>query len=178
MEKQCELNAAHESIQLAGTKFDIEGLHCANCAMKIEAKLNQTPGIEEAVLNFTTKKIIAKSDLEPTELLKVVRGVVDSIEDGVTVTYLQQPKKQALISFKSNWNLILGVPVYLAGLGLHLEPLVLLAYAIIGFGVIKTAVKNVANRDFFEENFLMSVATLGAIAIGEYNRTFYTCTTI
>ena len=169
MEKQCELNAAHESIQLAGTKFDIEGLHCANCAMKIEAKLNQTPGIEEAVLNFTTKKIIAKSDLEPTELLKVVRGVVDSIEDGVTVTYLQQPKKQALISFKSNWNLILGVPVYLAGLGLHLEPLVLLAYAIIGFGVIKTAVKNVANRDFFEENFLMSVATLGAIAIGEYN---------
>lgn len=169
MEKQCDINAGHEPINMTGVKFDIEGLNCANCAMKIEAKLNQTPGIEEAVLNFTTKKIIAKSDLARHELLTIIQNVVDGIEEGVTISYPQNQEKQKLISVQKNWNLMLGIPLYLAGLLGQLELLILLAYTLIGFKVVKTAVKNVLNKDFFEENFLMTVATLGAIAIGEYN---------
>lgn len=44
----------------------------------------------------------------------------------------------------------------------------LLAYVIIGYDVILTAFKNMLNRNFFDEMFLMAVATFGAIAIGEY----------
>lgn len=169
MEKQCDLVPQNEPAHLAGIRFDVEGLNCANCAMKIEAKLNLTPGIEEAVLNFTTKKIIVKSDLERPELLATIQGVVDGIEDGVTISYPRTQEKQRLISFQKNWNLAVGIPLYLAGLIFHLEWLVIFAYAIIGFHVVRTAVKNIMNGDFFEENFLMTVATLGAIAIGEYN---------
>lgn len=51
----------------------------------------------------------------------------------------------------------------LGKLGLFLVP-----YLIIGFSVIKEAVENIFHGEFFDENFLMTVATIGAFAIGEY----------
>ncbi|MDR0222104.1 MAG: cadmium-translocating P-type ATPase [Oscillospiraceae bacterium] len=44
----------------------------------------------------------------------------------------------------------------------------LASYLIVGFGVIVRAVKGVVKGDVFNENFLMLIATIGAIAIGEY----------
>ena len=46
--------------------------------------------------------------------------------------------------------------------------LFLAAYLIAGGDVLLTALKNIKKGDFFDENFLMGVATLGAFAIGEY----------
>lgn len=51
----------------------------------------------------------------------------------------------------------------LANLAIFLVP-----YLIIGFSVIKEAIENIFHGDFFDENFLMTVATIGAFAIGEY----------
>ena len=48
-------------------------------------------------------------------------------------------------------------------LGIFLVP-----YLIIGFSVIKEAIENIFHGEFFDENFLMTVATIGAFAIGEY----------
>lgn len=44
----------------------------------------------------------------------------------------------------------------------------IIAYLIIGYDIIKEAIENIFNGEFFDETFLMSVATIGAIAIGEY----------
>ena len=46
--------------------------------------------------------------------------------------------------------------------------LMLAAYILLGKDTVLKAVKNVEKGDFFDENFLMTVATLGAIIIGEY----------
>ena len=46
--------------------------------------------------------------------------------------------------------------------------LMLVAYILLGKDTVLKAVKNVEKGDFFDENFLMTVATLGAIMIGEY----------
>ena len=46
--------------------------------------------------------------------------------------------------------------------------LMLVAYILLGKDTVLKAVKNVEKGDFFDENFLMTVATLGAIIIGEY----------
>ena len=43
-----------------------------------------------------------------------------------------------------------------------------LAYAVIGADVVYRAVRNLLHGNFFDEHFLMSIATLGAFAIGEY----------
>ena len=59
-------------------------------------------------------------------------------------------------------NHFFDLPI-LGKLGLFLVP-----YLIIGFSVIREAVENIFHGDFFDENFLMTVATIGAFAIGEY----------
>lgn len=41
-------------------------------------------------------------------------------------------------------------------------------YLIIGFDILKKAVRGIANRQVFDENFLMAAATIGAIVLGEY----------
>lgn len=46
--------------------------------------------------------------------------------------------------------------------------LFLIPYLIIGYDILKKAFKGILNRQVFDENFLMAVATIGAIALGEY----------
>ncbi len=46
--------------------------------------------------------------------------------------------------------------------------LYIISYLIIGFPILKKAFRNITKGDFFDENFLMAIATIGAFAIGEY----------
>ncbi len=47
-------------------------------------------------------------------------------------------------------------------------PLFIAAYLLVGWEILYSAVRNMTRGSFFDENFLMSIATLGAFAIGEY----------
>ncbi len=64
-------------------EFILEGLHCANCAAKIEAKLNKDPAYEEVKFSFATLELEIHTDKE--DIRDEVQTVVDSIEDGVNV---------------------------------------------------------------------------------------------
>lgn len=72
--------------------------------------------------------------------------------------------------------LIIGILTFAAALTFHsLTPLEWLsvvlfaaAYLILGYNVIVATVKNVSKGNFFDENFLMTIATIGAFALGEY----------
>ena len=46
--------------------------------------------------------------------------------------------------------------------------LYMIPYLVIGYDILKKAVKGIMNRQVFDENFLMAVATVGAIALGDY----------
>ena len=46
--------------------------------------------------------------------------------------------------------------------------LYMVPYFIVGYDILKKALKSIKNREAFDENFLMAVATVGAIALGEY----------
>ncbi len=46
--------------------------------------------------------------------------------------------------------------------------LFLISYFIVGYDIIKKALKNIKKGDFFDENFLMAVATIGAFLVGEF----------
>lgn len=47
--------------------------------------------------------------------------------------------------------------------------LFLITYFIIGYDILKKAIKGILNRQVFDENFLMAIATVGAITLGEYS---------
>ena len=64
-------------------EFILEGLHCANCAAKIEKKLNTDPSYQKVSFSSTTLELEIHSDKE--DIRDEVQRTVDAIEDGVTV---------------------------------------------------------------------------------------------
>ena len=53
--------------------------------------------------------------------------------------------------------------------------LYMVPYLVIGYDILKKAFKGIRNRQVFDENFLMAVATIGAIALGDYQEALRLC---
>jgi copper chaperone CopZ len=45
-------------------RFNVEGIDCANCAAKMEEKINKIPGVESAVLSFMAQKLTIECEPE------------------------------------------------------------------------------------------------------------------
>ena len=70
---------------------------------------------------------------------------------------------------KENIRLIIGAIIFVVGMLLNENPILLvISYLIIGAEVLLNAIRNIVKGKVFDENFLMSIATIGAIAIGQY----------
>ena len=157
--------------------YRLEGLDCANCAMKIEKGVQQIDGVKEATVNFTSGKLTI--DVEEDRLATVeqeTKKVVRELEPDVKVTEIDKEKVSEHGNEKER-NTLIRILFSLAGIAVLLlfdfnEPIrligYLLIYLLIGYDVVKKAVMNIVKGQIFDENFLMSVATIGAMLIGEY----------
>ena len=65
-------------------------------------------------------------------------------------------------------GLLLAAAHFVPLAGLWRLPVFLVPYLIIGWDVLWKAARNIANGQVFDENFLMSIATVGALILGEY----------
>lgn len=153
----------------------LEGLCCANCAAKIETKIRQMDEIEEASLTFATKQLrISASNYD--NLLPKLQEIVDSVENGVTVIPKKNAKKETPEETNDLISIGIGTLLFIAGGIIEKTSLPAIipfavfvaAYLILGGEVLMTAAKNIKKRQIFDENFLMSIATLGAFAIQEW----------
>lgn len=157
--------------------YRLEGLDCANCAMKIEKGVQKINGVKEATVNFTSGKLTI--DAEEDHLATIeqeIKKVVKELEPDVKVTEIDKEKVSEHGNEKER-NTLFRILFSLAGIALLLlfdfnEPIrligYLLIYLLIGYDVVKKAVMNIVKGKIFDENFLMSVATIGAMLIGEY----------
>lgn len=157
--------------------YRLEGLDCANCAMKIEKGVQKINGVKEATVNFTSGKLTI--DAEEDHLATIeqeTKKVVKELEPDVKVTEIDKEKVSEHGNEKKR-NTLFRILFSLAGIALLLlfdfnEPIrligYLLIYLLIGYDVVKKAVMNIVKGKIFDENFLMSVATIGAMLIGEY----------
>ena len=73
-------------------RFHLAGLTCSHCAMKIEEKMGSYPFVESSVMNFIAQEltITLKEDSKAEELLDLVQKTVDHIEDGITVSRIDE----------------------------------------------------------------------------------------
>ncbi len=68
--------------------FILEGLDCANCAAKIEDKLNGVKGVSEATVNFMTSKVtIVGEDEEFDEIMKRAIDIIKKYEPDAQIKY-------------------------------------------------------------------------------------------
>ncbi len=224
-------------------KFLLNGLDCANCANKIEDRINKLESIKEATVNFSTATLILeiKDGYEKEDIINEVKNIIKKLEPGVKVTEKigkavanrnikkcesakcsisdhkhehssndsgcldkghNHTKKTNVnnvedndevhhedkhkeehghdhshdgqsFKIKDNLTLIIGAIIYIIaiitnGNGLLSIILFAISYGLIGGKVVLTAIRNILRGEIFDENFLMTVATLGAFIIGEY----------
>lgn len=194
-------------------KLVLSGLNCANCANKIEAKVNKIKGIESASLNFSTTILTVEieKEEEKNNIVNEIKLIVKKLEPHVKVIEKLDNKdinvgkisctsgcctdshnhennnegrhshnhefkeRSGFVGYvKDNLLLIIGTIVYIIALAYKSNENLLsfilfgISYLIIGGEVILTAIKNILRGEIFDENFLMSIATIGAFFIGEY----------
>lgn len=168
-------------------KYILKGLGCANCAAKMEEKINKLNEIKSASINFTTKTLTLelKEDVKENNVISKIDDIVKSIEPDVKLLEISKELKE-----QDNDNgddddeeedeekialakIIISGILCLLGIFLNVNDgfkfaIFLISYIIIGYDIIFKAIKNMFRGKVFDETFLMSISTIGAFAIGEF----------
>lgn len=151
-------------------EFLLENLNCASCAGKIENQLKNE--FDNVQFNFVNKKLKLSSDMAIEPLKKNIQLIVDNIEDGVTVLSNEDDHHHDH-SHKSDYvQFAAGLLLFIGGLLTDIEvfgvdPILLAAYIVGGYEVVLRAFKDLSKGQWFDEHFLMTIATFAAIYVGE-----------
>ena len=156
---------------LERTVVRVAGMDCASCAATVEKRVNQLPGVHRAVVNFAAGRLDAAHDpgLALEEIEKAVRDAgyaVESAQEVGRLPFWRTPR--ALSVFASALLFVLGLALGLAGapevasVGAYLA-----AIAVGGVPIFRAAIAGLRARHM-DMNVLMSVATVGAVGIGQW----------
>ena len=162
------------------------GLTCAHCAEVIGDRVQSIDGVKNSHLNFVNKKLTLEidSDINKDKVINSVIELIDSIEPGLDIQVqnksesakeIKKVEKKKDNSKKDLFKIIAGVLVFIfafyqeaTGIESRYSLIVfIVSYILVGGDVLYKALKNIKNGRIFDENFLMTVATVGAISIGE-----------
>ncbi|KXZ39396.1 Cd2+/Zn2+-exporting ATPase [Alkalithermobacter thermoalcaliphilus JW-YL-7 = DSM 7308] len=159
-------------------EFILEGLACASCACLIEDEISKIDQVNLASLNFATKTLkVQIKDINSVYIVtRQIKDIIKNLEPDVLVFEKQPENKKHIYkndSFKKNINVLVGAFIFVIAILFNFPSkvkifLYTVSYIFIGSDVIVKAVKNLFRKKFFDENFLMSIATVGAFAIHEY----------
>ena len=169
----------------------LQGLTCANCAGKIEIAVNKMKETKEAQINLVKQEMYISLQENAAEdvVFDKVKKTVHKYEPEVEVTTQKKvhahshdccccsaddchghtQEEEGSIK-KTISRFVIGIFFFVAANlieGIWQVPLFLVAYFIFGYDVLWRAMKNIAKGQVFDENFLMSLSTIGAMAIGE-----------
>ncbi len=151
----------------------IEGMDCANCAIKIEKELNLQSDIEQAQIDFARGKVILtlNDGVHFGEAnLKRWQEAVKKVED-VKLTPQQAFKTQTNKQISVHEGFLISAGILVLGSffihSVYFKILLAVVYFPIAYPVLRKAVMNLKNGEWFDETFLMSIATLGAMGIGD-----------
>ena len=170
-------------------KYILKGLGCANCAGKMEEKINRLDEIKTASINFTTKTLMfeVNENVNENELISKIDEIVKSIEPDVKLQEVNSKKEKSKEENEEDDDddddedegkialakiAISGI-LCLLGIFLNINEkfkfvIFLISYIIIGYDIVFKAIKNMFKGKVFDETFLMSIATIGAMLIGEF----------
>ena len=163
-------------------EFSLDGLNCSHCAGKINDALQDIPEFKSATLDFVTKKIFVElNDVSfSTQAGQTVSNIVHHYEPDVMVSALTEELDDEAVQEEeeSKFNpqvlrLVSSLGLFASGFVFNfsenvLVATILLSYIIAGYPVIIKAFKGIRNGQLFDENFLMTIATVGALGLQEW----------
>lgn len=161
----------------------LNGLHCANCAAKIEAQTGKLSGVVSSTVDFVTKKLVIEAEdagklpqliEQATEIIKRLEPDVEVVQEESMPRRRNQDDQGAAQMRRNIVRLAIGAILTgiaaFAPLQFPFElALFIIAYLLAGGDIVIRALRNIVRGQVFDENFLMAIATIGAFAIGEYS---------
>lgn len=168
--------------------YILENLDCAHCAAKMEEKINQLPEVTSATITFATKQLNLTAE-HPDDLLPRIRNICTSIESEVKIIPREDTspgKKETKALEESSEDeseekgelaaILSGAALFATGIilnhtigtGIASFAVFIIAYLLLGGKILLKAGKNILHGQIFDENFLMSIATIGAFVIRDY----------
>lgn len=151
-------------------KFKIKNLDCATCASNLEYALQKIKGIENVSINFMSE-LLTFECLEEEKSLALRNSKKNKERRarrfnrrGVGMTRKQKRKLGKIIL---SFLLTLTAIFFKFKLARINTILYFVAYFIVGYDIFLKSLKNIRRGKIFDENFLMTVATMGAFCIGE-----------
>lgn len=156
----------------------LEGLGCANCALKIEKEVRNLSGVESAALDFVLKKLTIRvqNTYEIKSITEQASAIARRIESGIRVVeeedQTEQPGSDGMNKIKMI-RFAAGAVFFLIALLIEFTfwvefAMFFTSYLLFGGDVLLKSARNIMRGQVFDENFLMSVATIGAFAIKEF----------
>ena len=174
-----------EKINNKKVEIALGGLNCAHCGEEIGNKVSKLDNVIQSNLNFISKKLtfeVAKNvdeKLVTEEIIKIINDTEPGLDIKVSFSDTKtkkENKEEVEISNKGDLiKLIIGSIMYIFGIfqtatgfeSKFASIVFLIVYLIVGYDVLLKALKNASKGRVFDENFLMSIATVGAVIIGE-----------
>lgn len=152
----------------------------------MEARIQALPEVKEATITFTTNQlqVVTEGDKDLLEEFQKICAAIESeviVKRKVSVNKKEEKKKREQEQQekkreqkRERIEIVAGAGLFLAGIllkdkyELFSTILFVSSYLTLGWEILLTAGKNICKGRMLDENFLMSIATLGAFAIQEY----------
>ncbi len=154
--------------------LQLKGLDCANCARELEEEIAQIDGVSFANIAFVNQKLTVEYTDD-----SVLTKIIDTANHFEEVKVIENAQSESAKSFKKEW-LFIAISAILFIVGMILTELIsykvakiicyctmACAYLLVGYPVLISTAKNIVKGRIFDENFLMTLASIGAVLLGE-----------
>ncbi|WP_215143556.1 heavy metal translocating P-type ATPase [Exiguobacterium qingdaonense] len=146
----------------------VSGITCANCAAKIEREVTMREEVSSCRVDFTTSRMIIEweSSSNRETMLESIEQTMRRVEPGAK--FDKRDGDQTEGRDVTLWRFLAAALMFSIALWTDSIAGFVVAYGVAGYDVIYGAVRNIWHREWFDEKFLMTIATIGAFAISEY----------
>ena len=151
-------------------KIRITGLDCANCASELEEIIAKIDNVEKVNVDFVKQIVFVKCSSD------AYKKVIETCNNFEEVKVVENNKKENNGKKRQLIEIIIATVLFIVGLILNKTLdiayvsyiFLILSYLIVGYKVLINTVKNIAKGRIFDENFLMTLASIGAMCINEF----------
>ena len=144
-------------------KFNIHDLDCANCATKIEKRLNETPDIDKAIVNFSKLTLTVETN-HSGSVKDYLESVIQEIEPDITISLPEDSHNHDHKTTTTDIiTLVLGL--ILGALGMYLlkgtisKIFIIISYILLLYKIVIKAIKQLKTLSI-DENLLITLVNL------------------
>lgn len=175
-------------------KFKILGLDCPNCALKLEQAINKRKEIKSCSLIFISNSLIIESELDDKDVIEVIKEVIEKVEPEAYLSFDEKEEHhehnhEHVHHHEHNHShessntkkeiIMMVICLIFLGIGLIFDRfdslskysfiIYIISYLFISYDILIKSFNNIRRGQIFDENFLMSIASIGALCLKDFH---------